>query len=94
MGIEEGEEIQVKGTENIFNKIIVENSPNLEKERDIETQQAFRKQNKQDQKRNTPRHITVKALAIEQRMLKAAREKQQVNIKATHQKKGRFFNKN
>jgi archaeosine-15-forming tRNA-guanine transglycosylase len=31
MGIEEGEEVQAKGTHNIFNKIITENSPNLEK---------------------------------------------------------------
>jgi hypothetical protein len=31
MGIEEGEEIQTKGTDNIFNRII-ENFPNLEKE--------------------------------------------------------------
>ena len=29
IGIEEGEEIQLKGTENIFNKIIEENFPNL-----------------------------------------------------------------
>ena len=29
IGIEEGEETQVKGTENIFNKIIEENFPNL-----------------------------------------------------------------
>jgi hypothetical protein len=32
MGIEEGEERQVKGMHNIFNKIITENFPNLEKD--------------------------------------------------------------
>jgi hypothetical protein len=31
MGMEEGEEMQVKGIHNIFNKIITENFPNLEK---------------------------------------------------------------
>jgi archaeosine-15-forming tRNA-guanine transglycosylase len=31
MGIEEGEEVQTKGMHNIFNKIIIENFPNLEK---------------------------------------------------------------
>jgi chromosome segregation ATPase len=31
MGIEEGEEVQAEGMRNIFNKIITENSPNLEK---------------------------------------------------------------
>jgi hypothetical protein len=31
MGIKEGEEVQAKGMHNIFNKIITENIPNLEK---------------------------------------------------------------
>jgi archaeosine-15-forming tRNA-guanine transglycosylase len=31
IGIEEGEEVQAKGVCNIFNKIITENSTNLEK---------------------------------------------------------------
>jgi hypothetical protein len=29
MGIEEGEEVQAKGIDNIFNKIITENFPNV-----------------------------------------------------------------
>jgi hypothetical protein len=32
MGIEEGEEVQAQGMHNIFNKIITENFPNLEKD--------------------------------------------------------------
>ena len=32
IGIEEGEESQLKGPENIFNKIIEENFPNLKEE--------------------------------------------------------------
>jgi hypothetical protein len=38
MGIEEGEEVQAKGTCNIFNKIITENFPNLEKTMPIQVQ--------------------------------------------------------
>jgi hypothetical protein len=33
MGVEEGEEIQTKGANNLFNRIISENFPDLEKER-------------------------------------------------------------
>jgi hypothetical protein len=36
MGIEEGEEVQAKGMRNIFNKIIMENFPNLEKSMPIQ----------------------------------------------------------
>jgi hypothetical protein len=38
MGIEEGEEMQVKGIHNIFNKTITENFPNLEKTMPIQVQ--------------------------------------------------------
>jgi hypothetical protein len=40
MGIEEGEEVQAKGMRNIFNKIIMENFPNLEKNIPIQMQEA------------------------------------------------------
>jgi hypothetical protein len=43
MGIEEGEEVQAKGICNIFNKIITENFPNLEKTMLIRVQKASRK---------------------------------------------------
>jgi hypothetical protein len=33
MGVEEGQEIQTKGTDKLFNRIIAENFPNLEKGR-------------------------------------------------------------
>jgi hypothetical protein len=36
MGIEEREEMKAKDTHNIFNKIIAENFPNLEKEMPIQ----------------------------------------------------------
>jgi hypothetical protein len=47
MGIEEGEEVQAKGVHNIFNKIISENFPNLEKVLPI--QEASRTPNRFDQ---------------------------------------------
>ena len=45
IGIEEGEESQLKGTENIFNKIIEENFPNLKEEMVINVQEAYRTPN-------------------------------------------------
>jgi hypothetical protein len=42
MGLKEGEELQVKGIGNIFNKIIAENFPNLYKEMPIQVQEASR----------------------------------------------------
>jgi hypothetical protein len=48
MGTEEGKEIQAKGIDNISNKIITANVLNLEKERVIQVQEAFRTPNKQD----------------------------------------------
>jgi hypothetical protein len=38
MGIEEGEEVQTQGIHHIFNKIITENFPNLEKVLPIQVQ--------------------------------------------------------
>jgi hypothetical protein len=45
MGIGERKEIQIKGTDNLFNRIIAENFPNLEKERVIQVQEAYRTPN-------------------------------------------------
>jgi hypothetical protein len=42
MGIEEGEGVQAKGIHNIFNKIITENFPNLEKAMPMQIQKASR----------------------------------------------------
>jgi hypothetical protein len=41
MGIEEGE-VQAKGIHNIFNKIITDNFPHLEKDMPIQLQEASR----------------------------------------------------
>jgi chromosome segregation ATPase len=42
MGIEEGEEVQAKGIHDIFNKIVTENFPNLEKVTPIQVQETSR----------------------------------------------------
>jgi hypothetical protein len=50
----EEEEVQDKGIEKIFNKIIAETFPNLKKEMEIQVQEAFRTQNRNNQKITTP----------------------------------------
>jgi hypothetical protein len=83
MGIDEGEEVQVKGIHNIFNKIITENFPNLEKVIPIQVQEASRTPNRFDQNRPSPRHIIFKTTSTEnrERILKAIREKKQITYK-------------
>jgi chromosome segregation ATPase len=82
IGIEEGEEVQAKGICNMFNKIITENFPNLEKVLSIQVQEASRTPNRLDQNRTSPRHIIIKTTSREnrERILKAVREKKTNNI--------------
>ena len=74
------EEEQKKGYENIFDEIIVENFPNMEKEIVNQGQEAQRVPYRANLRRNTLRHILIKLTKIKhkERILKAAREKQQV----------------
>ncbi|ERE73973.1 Transposase, L1 containing protein [Cricetulus griseus] len=51
IGIEEGEEIQLKGAENISNTIIEENFPNLKKDMPMKIQEAYRTLNRLNQKK-------------------------------------------
>jgi hypothetical protein len=76
MGIEKGEEVQAKRMSNIFNKIITENFPNLEKTMPIEVQEASRTQNRHDQNSTTPRHIIIKTTSTDSRekILKTVRK--------------------
>jgi archaeosine-15-forming tRNA-guanine transglycosylase len=53
MGIEEEEEVQTKGIHNIFNKLITENFPNLEKAMPIQVQEDFRTPNRLKQNRTS-----------------------------------------
>jgi folate-binding Fe-S cluster repair protein YgfZ len=54
MGIEEREYVQAQVTHNIFNKIITENFPNLEKAMPTQVQEDPRKPNRLDQNRTIP----------------------------------------
>jgi hypothetical protein len=82
-GIEESEDYHLKGSVNIFNKIIEENFPNLKKEVPINIQEAYRTPNRLCQKRNSSRHIIIRTTNAlnKDRILKAVREKGQVTYK-------------
>ena len=80
MGVPEGKK---KRYEKIFQEIIVENFPNMEKETVNQVQEAQRIPYRVNPRKNMPRHILIKLTNTEQkeRILKAAREKQQVTYK-------------
>jgi hypothetical protein len=63
MAIEEGGERQIKGINNLYNKLIAKNFPNLDKKKTIQVQEVYGTPNCQDQGRNTP-DITIKTLNI------------------------------
>ena len=75
IGVPEGEEKE-QGIENLFEKIIKENFPNLVKEIDMQIQEAQRVPNKMDAKTSTLRHIKIKVPKVKdrERMFKTARE--------------------
>ena len=58
IGIPEGEEEQ--GTQNLFGKVIMENFPNLMREKVTQIQETQRVSSKRKPKRPTARHITIK----------------------------------
>ena len=66
--------------EKIFEEIMVENFPNMEKEIVNEVQEAQRVPYRKNPRRNMPRHILIKLTNTKhkERILKAAREKQHV----------------
>ena len=82
IGVPEEEE-QKKGTEKIFEEIIAENSPNMGKEIVSQVQEAQRVPYRINPRRNLPRHILIKPSKIKckEKILKAAREKQQITHK-------------
>ena len=78
----EGEE-EEKEMENLLQKIM-ENFPNLAKERDFqEVQEAQRVPKKLDPRKHTPRHIiiTLPNIQDKERVLKTARDKERVTYK-------------
>ena len=54
------EEVKKRGYEKIFEEIIVENFPNMEKEIANQVQEAQRIPHRINPRRNTPRHILIK----------------------------------
>ena len=77
------EEEKKKVYEKILEEIIVENFPNMEKEIVNQVREAQKVPYRINPRRNTPRHILIKLTKIKhrERILKVAREKQQVTYK-------------
>ena len=82
IGVPEEEE-KKKGTEKIFEEIIVENFPNMGKEIVNQVQEVQRVQYRINPRRNMPRHILIKLSKIKykEKILKAARDKQQITYR-------------
>ena len=78
IGVPEEEE-KKKGSEKIFEEIIVENFLIMGKEIVTQVQEAQRVPHRINPRRNTPRHFLIKLTKIKfkEKILKAAREKQQ-----------------
>ena len=81
-GVPEEEE-KKKGTEEIFEEIIVENFPNMGKEIVSQIQDMQTVPYRINPRRNRPRHILIKLSKIKykEKILKAAREKKQITHK-------------
>jgi glutamyl-tRNA reductase len=78
----EEEEVQAKGTHNIFNKIITDNFTNLKKTLHIQVWEYSRTPNRLDQNRTSPQHIITKTTSTENQegILKVVRQKKANNI--------------
>ena len=77
------EEKKKKGSEKIFEEIIVENFLNMGKEIVTQVQEVQRVPYRINTRRNMPRHILIKLSKIKykEKILKAAREKQKITYK-------------
>ena len=66
-----------QGIENLFEKVMMENFPNLRREKVTQIQDTQRVPSKRNPKRPTARHIIIKMAKFQdkERILKAAREK-------------------
>ena len=76
IGTSEGEE-EEQGIENLFEKVMMENFPNLMREKVTQIQETQRVPSKRNPKRPTARHIINKMAKFQdkERILKTAREK-------------------
>ena len=81
IGIPESEEEQE--IENLFEKVKMENFPNLIRQKVTQIQETLRAPIKRNPKTPTPRHIIIKIATCQHndRILKAARERQEVTYK-------------
>ena len=79
IGIPEGEE-EEEGIENLFEKVMMENFPNLRREKVTQIQETQREPSKRNPNRPTAKHIIFKMANFQdkERILKAAREKKEV----------------
>ena len=68
---------QEQEIKNLFEKVVMENFPNLMREKVTQIQETQRVPNKKNQKRPTARHIIIKMAKFQdkERILKAPREK-------------------
>ena len=89
----EGEDNQE--IENLLEKIMKENFPNLAKEIDLQVQEAQRVPKKLVPRRNTPRHIIIKLPKIKdkERIIKAAKGKERVTYKGVAMRLSADFSK-
>lgn len=79
IGKEKGEEIHIKGTENISNKTIEKNCHNLKKDGPFKVHEVYRTSDRLGQKKNSPLHIIIKTPKVQNkaRYLNVAKEKDQ-----------------
>ena len=84
IGIPEGEEEEQR-IETLFEKVMMENFPNMMREKVTQIQESQRVPSKRKPKRHTARHIIIKMANFQdkERILKAAREQQTVTYKGT-----------
>ena len=87
IGVPEGEERE-KGQEKIFEQIIVENFPNVEKEIAAQVQEEQRVPYRINPRRNTPRHIVIKLAKIKdkEKIIESSKGKTTNNIQGNSHK--------
>ena len=80
IGIPEGEE-EEQGIENLFEKVMMENFPNLMREKVTQIQETQRVPSKRNPKRPTARHSIIKMAKFQDKENLKGREKQEVTYK-------------
>ena len=91
IGIPEGEEEQL--IENLFEKVMMENFPNLRREKVTQIQETQRVPSRRNPKGPSARRIIIKMAKFQdkERILKAAREKQEVTYKGAPIRLATYF---